>query len=75
MSGDILKVGDTVLWRGTYGTEPAEPAEVIGIQRDCVDKYGKAVSELPWAQATSRTVIIDLANGHWAYGNQLERIQ
>ena len=43
MKEKILKVGDTVLWRGGFGENPPMKAVVTEINKDCRgDKYGGA---------------------------------
>ena len=69
-----LKVGDTVIWRGAWGSEPPKEAKVEGIQK-CPQgsKYGKDVTSADWDTVMNgRTIVVDLDNGHWAYGNQLK---
>ena len=70
----MLKIGDTVLWRGGFGNHNAQPAKVLSIER-CLpgEKYGDDVPVIAWAEVPSRAVV-DLDNGHWAYGDQLSRL-
>lgn len=67
---ELLKVGDPVAWRGCWGSQSTAPAVVQHIELNCVDKDGTPVEEVPWDQVDSSTVV-DLTNGHWAYGNQI----
>lgn len=67
-----LKVGDTVMWRGAWGMDPAKPAVVEEIERteQPRSKYdGVSVSEIDWKDKHYALVTLD--NGHWAYGEQL----
>ena len=67
-----LKVGDTVLCRGRFGRESAQPVTITHLEL-CVeegDKWGVPVDELPWS-AKDRAVV-NLDNGTWAYGSQIE---
>jgi hypothetical protein len=69
-----LKIGDTVLWRGRWGREAAKPAVVVSI--DAVEpgeKHGASVDFMNWALVPTRAVV-DLNNGHWAYGEQIEPV-
>lgn len=70
----VLSIGDTVLWRGGFGSAPMEYAVIEGID-ECErrrDKYGTPVTEIPWAYIEYACVSLD--NGHWAYGEQLTRV-
>jgi hypothetical protein len=68
-----LKVGDKVMWRGSWGNEPAKLATVTGMEI-CSNgsKSGRSVGSADWDVVTSgRKVVVELDNGHWAYGEQL----
>lgn len=68
-----LKVGDTVLWSGGFGSEPLKEAKVMGIEKcKSGSKYGKPVGSVDWS-LVNREVTVDLDNGHWAYGNQIRQ--
>lgn len=67
-----LKVGDTVLCRGGWGSEAPQPVTITHLEL-CVepgDKYGVPVAELPWAEKDR--AVMNLDNGHWAYGSQID---
>jgi hypothetical protein len=68
-----LKVGDTVLWRGGFGTEPFRKAVVEGIEITNGGKYGDPVDEVEWSKVRDRNVTVDLDNDHWAYAYQIKR--
>ena len=70
---DTLKIGDTVLWRGGFGSEPAKLAVVEGIEITNGGKYGDSVEEVPWSEVYDRNVTVDLENGHWAYAEQIRK--
>ena len=75
MNAEFLKVGDTVNWRGSFGSAPAQPAKVTGIEWCAVGrKEGRPISSIQWDKVDSRRVVVDLDNGHWAYGTQLSEI-
>jgi hypothetical protein len=66
-----LKVGDTVQWRGCFGSAPPVPAVVVAIDEvEPGTKYGDSVDSMDWADVPSRAVV-NLDNGHWAYGRQI----
>lgn len=71
---EVLKVGDTVMWRGSWGSEPAKRAKIVRMELCKVerDKYGVEVSSA-WLQDKNR-LCVDLDNGSWAYGFQIEPI-
>ena len=69
---DNLKVGDVVLCRGGWGSEAPKPVTITHLEL-CVeagDKYGVPVAELPWADKAR--AVVDMNNGHWAYGSHIE---
>jgi hypothetical protein len=64
----ILKVGDIVKWRGSE-------IEVIDIDVNCNgEKYGVSVDSVEWDEVTGENVVVSLASGHWAYGNQISEL-
>lgn len=69
----VLKVGDTVTWRGSWGSDRPKKAKVESIEVDCDGKYGDEVDELAWSKVKNRDVVINLDNGHWAYGTQISK--
>lgn len=68
-----LKIGDTVFWRGSWGFEGPKPAVVTGITETPIPrvKHGKEVTHIPWQKVIDNYCIVDLDNGHWAYGEQI----
>jgi hypothetical protein len=73
--GAMLKVGDTVSWKGSWGCDLPYVVKVTSI--DVVtpgDKEGVPVQEAPWALAPLNAIVAGLDNGHWAYGTQLSQI-
>jgi hypothetical protein len=70
-----LKVGDTVLWRGGFGSDPAKPAKVthIEIVKLGQKEGGVEVQDVPWGIVRDY-VVVSLDNGHWAYGRQLTEV-
>jgi hypothetical protein len=71
-----LKIGDKVMWRGGFGSEPAKEATVTGIEKCAVGaKNGNSVSKVSWDKVNSRQIVVDLDNGHWAYGTQITQIK
>lgn len=70
----FLKVGDTVSWRGSWGNDTPKNAKVEAIEINCIGKNGTNVEEVNWDFVNSRSVMVDLDNGHWAYGNQITEI-
>jgi hypothetical protein len=72
----MLKVGDSVMWRGAWGTQPAKKVKITGIEI-CKegDKCGRQVDEVSWDKVDSRRIVLDLDNGHWSYGTQISKIK
>lgn len=66
-----LKIGDKVLWRGGFGSDPAKVATIESIEVTNGGKYGDQVDEVDWSKVKGRNVVVDLAEGNWAYGEQI----
>jgi hypothetical protein len=68
---DTLHVGDTVMWRGGFGNHAPLPAKVTHIEKTETrnQKSGSSVDTLPWGEVPCSVVNLD--NGHWAYGDQI----
>lgn len=70
MAKGILKVGDTVMWRGSFGSDAPKKAVVEGIELcRSGEKYGEPVDEVAWTDKDK--IVVDLDNGHWAKGHQI----
>lgn len=69
-----LKIGDKIIWRGGWGTDDPQEAVVDNIEINVhpTTKDGEEVNKVEW-DLVDETVIVTLDNGHWAYGNQVER--
>lgn len=67
----MLKVNDTVLYRGSWGRDLPVEADVIAIQ---VKAGGKEyeVDEIEWEYLNDRSVVVHLDNGKWGYGFQIK---
>ena len=75
MTEELLRVGDYVMWRGNFGNNEPRKARVKHIEycrRNA--KHGKEVPEILWGQVKEHA-IVDLQNGYWAYGYQIEQIK
>lgn len=72
---DTLHVGDMVFWRGRWGQDNPLPAVVKGISVGYNTDAEATVESIEWANVNSRDVIVDLDNGHWAYGNQINQLE
>lgn len=66
-----LKIGDKVLWRGGFGSDPAKVAIIESIEVTNGGKYGNQVDEIDWSKVKGRDVVVDLVEGNWAYGEQI----
>lgn len=69
-----LKKGMKVIYRGSWGHDAPKETTVEYIELcDCEDcKYGDEVDEV-LVEDIHRSVV-DLADGHWAYGWQIEEL-
>jgi hypothetical protein len=66
-----LKVGDLVQWSGSWGSDSPKPVTVLNISIG--DKSeDNPVESIEWSKV-NKTVVVDLSNGHWAYGNQITK--
>jgi len=63
-----LRLGDIVIWRGSWGKDLPQQATVKSIE---IGDHCTMVDEVDWHQLTDRSVTVVLDNGHWAYGFQL----
>lgn len=70
---EILKIGDTVSWRGSWGMERPADAKVTRLEETPFPrtKYGKEVAQIPWQKVFDNCCVVTLDNGHWAYGEQI----
>ena len=69
----MLKIGDTVLWKGGFGSDGEKEAVVEYIEANCVNKSGDEVDSVEWDKVKGRSLIVSLDNGHWAYGEQIRK--
>lgn len=69
-----IKVGDTVMWRGGFGSCVPLPAIIdrmeVTTHPRC--KYGKMVDEVAIELIEANRVLFTLDNGHWAYSEQIK---
>ena len=73
---NMLKIGDTVRWRGSFGMDAAKDAVVVGICKGAYngDKDGAEIDEVAWNKLhDSRLYLVNLENGHWAWASQISR--
>jgi hypothetical protein len=71
-----LKVGNSVYWSGGFGNDTPKIAKVLSIQWcEVGSKYGDKQSNIEWNRVNSRQVVLDLDNGHWCYGTQVEQVE
>ena len=71
----ILKVGDKVSWRGTWGKDAPQDVIVESIECNCNGgKEGTPVESIEWDEVTRENVVVTVSSGNWAYGNQIKEI-
>lgn len=68
-----LKLGDKVIWKGSWGRDEAKVATVtrIEIVKKGQKEDGVLVAQVPWG-IVQDFVVVGLDNGHWAYGYQIK---
>ena len=79
MATGKLKVGDKVMWRGAWGQEPAKEATIESMSL-CPkgSKHCRDIKSADWNTVKGHgrgQILVDLDNGHWAYGDQLDPIK
>ena len=68
-----LKIGDEVIWRGSWGSDAPQLAKVEEIEITKGGKYGNPVDEVEWSEVYERNLVVTLDNGHWAYASQIKK--
>lgn len=68
-----LKIGDEVIWRGSWGKDAPQLAKVEEIEITNGGKYGNSVDEVEWSEVYERNLVVTLDNGHWAYASQIKK--
>lgn len=76
----ILGVNDIVLWRGTWGSDAPQRAKVTRIEVcEPGAKDGDEAAHVDWSLANAprceEHIVVNLDNGHWAYGSQLAPLE
>ena len=74
MQGKTVKIGDTVLWSGGFGTNVAKPVKVeaMEVTDEPREKYdGEDVDEVDVELIEQNRVLFTLDNGTWAYSDQI----
>jgi primase-polymerase (primpol)-like protein len=69
-----LKIGDEVIWRGSWGKDAPKRAKVEAIEITGGGKYGDSVDEVEWSKVCDRNITVVLDNGHWAYASQISPV-
>ena len=69
-----LKTGMEVLYRGSWGHDAPKVATIESIElcENEYEKYGELTSEV--SVRDIRRCVVDLSDGHWAYGYQITAI-
>ena len=78
MAGKVLKIGDRVHWRDSWGSGPVEKVKVtsLDVTEEPNEKYGEAVEEVEWIMVQSNRVVVGLevqsgGMSKWAYSYQI----
>ena len=70
----VIKTGDEVMWRGSWGDDKPEKTIIECIERTEHEheKYGDEVDEVPFVNGNwNFPFCCTLKNGHWAYSYQI----
>lgn len=78
MAGKVLKIGDNVNWRDSWGSAAIEEVKVtsIGITEEPNEKYGHSAPEASWKLVQESRVVVGLevqsgGTSKWAYSYQI----
>lgn len=73
MNKDIVAIGDTVVWRGSFGTAAPVNAVVVSMEitHEPRAKAGIPTAQAFWKDVRDNRVLFTLDNGKWAYGEQI----
>lgn len=69
-----LRIGDTVIWRGGWGKQSPQEATISGLNLTACPLSKDTIESLDsvaWSLVEENRVLVDLDNGHWAYGYQI----
>lgn len=69
-----ISIGDTVLWRGSFGLDNAAPAQVVAMELTDQprQKYGIDRPTVTYQQVRENRVVFALSNGRWCYSDQIQ---
>lgn len=70
----LLKIGDTIWYKGNFGKAKKVKAKVTAIEWTNGGKYGEPCDKVHWRWVQNRNVVVDLDNGFWAYAYQISKI-
>jgi len=70
-----LSLGDKVMWSGSWGSDSPKEVTITGIQVNEFNgsKEGGQVEDIDWDYITERNILVNLDNGHWAWGFQIKK--
>ena len=75
MSKHTVKVGDPVMWRGSWGRDAAKKVTIESIERteQPNEKYGTKVEEVGFSvkEEWDFPFVCTLSSGNWAYSHQV----
>ena len=69
----VVRVGDEVVWKGNFGSAPAQVVRVVSMEVTDLarSKYGESRAEVLWSLVAANRVVFTLSSGTWAYGEQI----
>ena len=67
-----IKVGDRIVYRPAFGSEPptVKTVEGLTLTRGSRSKYGEQTESVTWEQIKANRVLFSLG-GHWCYSDQV----
>lgn len=73
----ILKIGDAVMWRGSWGRDAPKEVRVVEMWETeyPAQTHGTPVESTQWDLVRADMVCFILDNGKWAYGEQISEIK
>ena len=74
MIKNTIKVGDTIMYRGCFGSDAPKQVVVDGLTLtdETRSKYGLDVREVFIKDVKANRVLFSLNDGHWCYAEQVD---
>jgi hypothetical protein len=74
MSNNTIKIGDSITYRGCFGSDRPKQAVVehMEVTAQRRSKYGESVREVGVDMVKENRVLFSLSDGHWCYSDQVD---